>query len=155
MLWPIGSYFETAMWLTGYETPEMLERFKRDCQAAMDFRAEQDDIIMSPLVFTEKAPGSPRVPQVPAHISGPNVRLLVAEATVIAHRNVAIPRSFVADLDRVDLMRLRERTRRAHRSGNPQAKRLTDDECDAIIEEIGPDSAANVVRDAVNDRTLH
>lgn len=56
------------------------------------------------------------------------------------------PGSFVLDLEANDLALLRAITRRAH------GGRLTDFECDAIIESYGPDAAVDVVRRAVNGR---
>ena len=60
-----------------------------------------------------------------------------------------MPGSFVLDLDPLDLQRLREITRRA------SGRHLTDFECDAVIENYGPDVAAAVVRRAVNWGTIH
>ncbi len=61
--------------------------------------------------------------------------------------------SFVHELNPADLARLRDITRLAHAWRKPGERRLTDAECDAVIEEIGPDSALRTLKQAV-DRNL-
>jgi hypothetical protein len=111
----------------------------------------ENSVIMSEPAFTEKLPGEERVPPVPGHISGPGVRLLVCEATVVASLKADIVKStgFVHDLDKRDLERLRQITRAAHQKAQPMERLLTDAECDAVIEEIGPQSALATVREGV------
>lgn len=150
-----GYLLENALWLDGRETAEQLERFKREVADALQERADADNVLLSPPEWTIKRPGEDRVPQVPAHISGPDVRLLVCETLVLAVKPQIVPGSFLGDLDPKDLMRLRQITRRAHQKHNPGAKMLTLEECDTIIEQLGPESAAKCVKAAVDTRTLH
>ena len=50
------------------------------------------------------------------------------------------------DLEPKDLAMLRQTTRAAHQKVNPMAPPLTDMQCDAVIDAVGPDTAANQVR---------
>jgi hypothetical protein len=61
---------------------------------------------------------------------------------------------FVADLDKQDLMRLREITRKAYSEVHPKAVRLTDAVCDYYIEELGPDAAVKTLRRAVDSKAI-
>lgn len=55
-------------------------------------------------------PGDERVPGVPDHIQGQDVRLLVGEALVLGRKTVLKLNSFLNDLDPKDLTRLRQIT---------------------------------------------
>jgi len=140
----LGAVFETAIWLTGEEAPELKERFVKELRAYLASVAERDGVIIGPLVMIEKSPGDDRVPKVPDAIQGPAVKLLVGEATVVAVQPGIAPWSFVLDLDKNDLRRLREVTRLAA----PQT--LTDEECDGIIDEIGVETAVKTLREQVH-----
>lgn len=139
-----GDVLETAIWLCGAETPELKGRFECDLQATLASMAADQGVMIGPLLMTEKKPGQHRVPPVPDEVQGMDVRLLVGEAQVIGIEPTVAPWSFVMDLDKVDLRRLRKITRQAA----PHA--LTDAECDEIIDEIGPDSALRTLRERVH-----
>jgi hypothetical protein len=99
-----------------------------------------------PVSFTEKRPEEDRVPEVPDHIQGSRVRLLVAEAEVVGKCPESPQGSFIANLDRKDLVRLRKVTRRAHAKNHPHGEDMTDPEVDEIIERYGPDAALETLR---------
>lgn len=139
-----GEVFETAIWMTGEEAPELKERFIEDVRAYLAEVAERDGVVIGPLVMCEKSPGDDRVPPVPDTIQGPAVKLLVGEATVVAVHPAIAPWSFVLDLDKKDLHRLREITRQA--APGP----LSDEECDEIIDEIGVETAVRTLREQVH-----
>src|SRR3990167_11391615 len=124
-----GDIAELSIWLDGTETEQ------------------QHGVTLGPIEFTVKRPGDDRVPQVPSHIEGPDVRLLVGEAKVVYAPQYTIQPStaFVADLDKDDLLKLRVMTRRAHARTHP-GDRLSDKHCDAIIERLGPDVAVQTLR---------
>lgn len=150
-----GDILENAIWLTGTEMPDLIQRYKDECGESLRTAAADAGFLMAPIIWTEKRPGDERVPTVPDHIQGPDVRLLVAEAKVLCRAPIINSNSFLLDLDHKDLGRLREITRRQHAKSCPGAVSLTDQQCDAIIEEIGPQAAYDVVRNAVDTRTLH
>lgn len=150
-----GDMLETGVWLAGTETKADVARFKREAEAVLRDSAAQERMALGVIVWATKRPGDNRVPKVPRHIHGPDVRLLVAEALVLERAQLIVEQSFLLDLDPVDLQRLREITRRQHRRANPGALSLTDTQCDAVIEEVGPEAAMDVVRKAVDSKVLH
>ena len=143
-----GDMIEIAIWMTGAETAREIEHWKTVVCADIVSEAERNhNVEIGPLTFTEKRPGDDRVPSVPAQISGPDVRLLVAEAKVAAGRPVILRETgFATDLDKKDLARLRQITRRAHAKAHP-GDRLTDRNCDQIIESLGPETAVRTLAD--------
>jgi hypothetical protein len=152
----IGMPIETAVWLTGRETGAQLDAWKRDCIVEVHRFGMENGVVMSEPVFTEKRPGEERVPQVPDHISGPGVRLLVCEATVLRpETQIVRSTGFVQDLDARDLASIRRITRRAYAKANPGQPPLNDIECDAVIERVGPESALKTLRGGVDSKAIH
>lgn len=146
----VGDIVETAIWVTGNEEPAMREQFKKDVESALIEGNQAQGVTTGPIVWTEKLPGTPRVPPVPGHISGPCVRLLVAEAEVL--EIAPEPGAFLAELEPRDLALLRRHTRAAYaqaRARDPKRwrePRLTDAQCDTIINDIGPEAALLALR---------
>jgi len=151
----IGDTLESAIWLSGKETAEMLAHCTYEVKEQLETRAEADGIILGPCTAVIKQPGDDRVPVVPDGVSGPDVRLLVYEADVIGIKPVLKVNSFLNDLDAVDLMRLRAITYKAHRLKCPHEPPLTQIECDDIIEERGLVVAVRDVQGAVDSKTVH
>lgn len=129
----VGEVIETAIWITGEESPEDRKKYEHDVARAIDYFCYQHDFTHGPVVFTEKHPMDDRVPEVPDHIQGQRVRLLVAESVLLAGRG-----SFVANLEFEDLKKLRSIIRKY--------RNLTDEECDEMIEELG----VQTVMDTIN-----
>lgn len=151
-----GDLLEVAIWMTGTETAREIEHWKtvvcRDIAAEAE---ERNRVTVGPWTFTEKPVGAERVPPVPDHVSGPNVRLLVAEAKVGPGRPVILKETgFSADLEKNDLARLRNLTRKAHTKTHP-GDRLTDHQCDQIIEALGPDVAVKTLQEDRYGGKLH
>ena len=142
----IGDVKQFAWWLTGYESREDLEEFAAAVQAALDQCEEEEGIELGLPKTVTLYPGDPHAPEVPDHISGPDVRLLVTEATVIAER-LQIPDSlFLDELEPKDLERLREITRVRYEQEYPGHPRLTDRQCDTLINDLGPEAALATLR---------
>ena len=136
----IGDLAECAIWIDGTESDAMLRQWKADCAYLMSH--SHDPVLrLGPVSFEIKWPGQDRVPQVPDQIAGPDVRLLVASAEVLGFE-IARKASFLDELGKRDLTRLRAITRRQH----GKRGHLTDEMCDKIIEQLGPVSAAETVR---------
>ena len=148
-----GEVLETAVWMTGKEPEGMKARFERDMRAMLADMAMAEGIIIGALVMTEMRPGDDRVPEVPKYIQGPDVRLLVGEATVIGDVFES-EGTFVADLEPVDLERLRTILRRVHQAYNPGKPELTTEKCDEYINQHGPDAALAALREQVGV-TIH
>lgn len=139
----LGDTLELAIWLTGTETRQHIEQWRVDAPVMLTAPWPRFRIELSPLRWTIKRPGEDRVPPVPVSISGPDVRLLVAEADVTALGDIPRDRAFVGDLDKRDLAKLRKITKRAlSKSGRV----ISDEIVDTIIEKLGPDSAARALR---------
>lgn len=132
----IGDLAECAVWIDGTETEAMLRQWKADC-AFMMSQGHEPKLMLGPLSFEIKRPGEDRVPPVPDRIKGPDVRLLIASAEVLGFEIVA-KQSFLDELDRKDLKKLRAATRKAH------GKHLPDTICDQIIDRLGPVAAGTL-----------
>ena len=136
----IGETVEHAMWITGEESPDIILFHKTNILDALNELCQWQGFTHGPVRFLVKKPGDDRVPQVPDHIQGQAVRLLIAEADITGRVVQVNPPSFIAQLELTDLNRLRAITRGAAR------RELSDTECDSIIEELGPNAAIEVLR---------
>ena len=143
-----GDALETAIWLTGEEPDALKQRFESDVRAKLAEMADHEGVIIGPLLMTEKRPGEDRVPQVPDHVHGMNVRLLVGEAAVVGEVFTS-EGAFVADLDPKDLARLRTILRRVHQAYNPGKPELSQEKCDEYININGPEAALEALREQV------
>ncbi len=147
-----GDVVEIAFWLSGKETEEQLKHWKEVfCTDVVKRTEHANNVEIGPLEFSVKKPGDDRVPNVPDEISGPDVKLIVAEAKVGGYKLAPLQTQsgFVYDLTKTDLHRLRSITRKAHAKRTGQ--RLTDAQCDQVIEHLGPDVAIKTL----NDETHH
>lgn len=142
----LGDTIETAMWLDGRETKDQREAFEREVRDAITNECRENGFIPGPIVFHVKHPYDDRVPPVPEHIDGPEVRLLVAEATAESFCIETVQSSFISDIEPRDLLRLREITKR---SLAKTGQYINDYEADDIIEALGPIAAEDALRRAV------
>ena len=143
----VGDVLESAIWLDGRETAEHRKAFEAEVNAALALSARRHGHVLGPVTWTEKKPGDDRVPPVPNHIQGPNVRLLVAEAMIV--NTVSIMRElpgFAHDLESDDLALLRRITRRKYREQYPGQPELTDRQCDTLINDLGPEAALDTLK---------
>ncbi len=140
----IGNTIESAIWITGDEPLTLRKQYERDVSNAIAHLCEENGFEHGPVKFIEKRPGNDRVPDVPEHIQGSRVRLLVAEAEIVGKRPLSSTGSFVANLEKKDLDRLRAITRRKWAEHHRMA--LTDEQCDEYIEELGPEAALDTLR---------
>lgn len=145
-----GDVLESAIWLDGTETVAERARFANDVAEAMRAWGRRHGREIGPVTWIEKRPGDDRVPPVPDHIAGPNVRLLVAEAMIVTEGPIQRAKvGFVDDLEPSDAALLRRVTRRAYRRQYPNRRThpdLTDRQCDTLINDLGPDAAVETLR---------
>ena len=162
-----GDVLELAVWMDGSETPEMIEQFKAEIGAAFALAAEKRRLTLGPPVWAVKRPGDERVPPVPkwlesryAHrvttvelgqglvetVSSP--ALLVCERVVTGSAPAFVAPGFSADLGAADLAKLRAITKRAYIANNPTHTPLNDGEADYFIDQMGPDVAYRMIRNA-------
>lgn len=128
----VGDLAEYAIWIDGTESEAMLRQWKADV-AFMMSQAHEPKLELGPVRFEIKYPGEDRVPQVPDHLQG-DVRLLVAFAEVLGFETTKRT-SFLDEIEERDLVKLRKATRR-------QYGQLSDEQCDQLIERLGPSVAA-------------
>lgn len=133
----IGDLIESAIWVTGDEPPELRARYEQDVREAISYLCFEHGFVSGEVTFIEKHPMDDVI-EVPDHVFGQRVRLLVGEATVVEKLIESSKGSFVANLDIKDLQRLRGIIR-THRQ-------LSDLDCDEIIEQIGPEAAVDTLR---------
>ncbi len=133
----IGDVVNSAIWLSGKETPIIRAQYEQDVIESIGCLCCEHGFLHGPVVFTEKHPMDNVLP-VPSHISGPNVRLLIGESTVTERAVMTSEGSFVAQLEYKDLKKLRKIIRKY--------RPLNNRECDEIIEEIGPEAALDTLR---------
>ena len=140
----LGEVIINSIWMTGDEPEGMKERYKKDILESFDILCRQEGFVHGPITMYEKRPGDGIVP-VPDHIQGSKVRLLILEATLVDKLVVqSEPTSFVSNLDRADLVKLRKITRD---TAAKEFKRIiSNEECDELIEELGPDVALDTLR---------
>lgn len=143
-----------AAWLTGAETPEVRADFETRVREGIQELCREKGFLPGPVKFRECRPGEGNVPEVPDHIQGPDVRLLIGEADIIAPAPRIERRSFLGELDQKDLARLRRITRKAWQK-HYRHRPISDLEIDDIIETLGPEAALDALRKAANGTTLH
>jgi len=138
-----GDVYEAALWYNSEKPTERLEA-EHGVRVAMS----RESVALSPITFKDMTPGEDRVPEVPPHFTG-QPRLLVGSATVarIYQKAMDSAPGFIHDLDVKELLSLRKITRRVHSKRWPRASTLTDPQCDAIINELGPQAALKTLRD--------
>lgn len=148
---------ELAVWISDDDPPGKLEWWKTlEAPRLFAESAQAAYVRLGPLRWYELQPGEGRAGTPPDCIQGQNVRLLVADADVIGRVPIPEPQSlFTQDLEPADLEKMRAATRRAYgpvvASDGKTLRQLRDDECDKIINAVGPEAAA---KEAVN-ATIH
>ena len=141
----LGDCIESAIWITGDESQSTRARYEQDVRQAVADLCEEEGFENGPVTFTEKRPGDERVPPVPDHVQGSRVRLLVGEAQILGKCVATSEGSFVANLEKKDLVRLRAITRNEYLKRHPDYV-MTDSECDQCIEQYGPEAAVETLR---------
>lgn len=143
-----GDCAELGAWCRGEHEHEEI---KAQLTARLVVSAHMQGVRLDEPIFTRHEVGDPRLPTMPRDFQGLDVHFLSAEAKVIGFEQEVRASTFIGELSHKELMILREATRRAHmRQAGPQAEALTDQECDSIIEEVGPVVGERLIREAVN-----
>ena len=146
-----GDMLEVGMWLAGSETADEINHYIDELarEALRQGAAENGFDIAPELIVEFKAPNEDRVPEVPDGVQGPKVTFLIVEAQVIDSILSAKPPSLftVEQCGPDDLRQLRNIMRRAYREHMPvQMPRLSDRQCDTLINNLGPESAELALR---------
>ena len=99
-------------------------------------------LILSPIRWETRHPEDGNCPE-PEENAVRETRLLVGEATVLAHLKPKEVKRFVDSLSPSDLKQIRQITRDAYQLH--QGGLLTDSECDTMIEYAGPEALAKTL----------
>lgn len=153
----IGDTVTASVWITGEEPPALRKRYEKDVTGAIDYLCHEKGFTHGPVRWIEKTPLDEGVPEVPDHIQGIDVKLLIAEADVTGLRQRRVPGAFLMELEPDDLQRLRLITHRVYHRLNPDGtkRKLTDIEVDETIDEIGPEVALELLRREAAGETIH
>lgn len=145
-----GDTLATALWYNP-EREHEYARAREGVEEGLRLTAESEGFLLGPVAYESVGPEDPRLPAPPKHMRH-SVKALIGEAEVLCRKPVfrLEERRFVGELERRDLERLRAITRRRHAERFPGADPLSDDACDDIIEEIGPEAAFDALRKAVD-----
>ena len=135
-----GETLERAMWMDGTETVRQIALHKTVMLESMLQQAQSEGLALTPLRWVTKPVGDGRVPEVPDHIQGPDVCMLVGEADLLMG-TALVANNFLAELDPSDLARIRVITRDAYATRYPRRQLLTNPQCDTLINDIGPVAA--------------
>lgn len=152
----VGEELETAIWLDGKETEEDLRRFVEvEVPRFYQQAQHQTGLVFGLVEWATKRPGEDRVPPVPDHISGPDVRLLIANAQAVDYVPDDAPlQPWFLELDPVDLKTLRILTRRLWKKRDASAN-PTNQQVDNMINKIGPKAAMDALKEAIDSKSIH
>lgn len=139
-----GEIIVYALWLTKEELQGEEQDAKDFIKRAMADSAEEWGIVLGEPSWSHKSEGDDNIPPSPEK----DATLLVAEAKVLMM--VPDESRFATELSTKDLERLRKITRDNYFKHYPML-RLTDAQCDTIINEFGPDVAVATLRGEVDN----
>lgn len=144
----IGEEVQIALWVSDDDPPAKIKWWKElEVPRVFKDSARASGVEIGPITWRELKPGEDNAGHPPKKIQGTNVRLLIAEAEVVAEFVIAqdidkIP--FTAELSPKDLELLRTVTRDAY---HPTP--LTDAQCDKVINALGPEVMEKTLRMAI------
>lgn len=140
----IGQPFETAAWFDP-TNPIARRETKKSLLIAMTRLQEHCSVVLGEFHWSVLSPGDDRVPE-PPKVAPNGIKLMFVEAEVVALKPKLGQQSFVMDLEFADLELLRKITRRGAKKAG---RKLTDKECDAIIDQLGPEMAERTLTQAI------
>lgn len=142
MTLPLHAELEAGEW---FWLGNAVSRMEAEEQIRVAFyrRAMLESVRLSKLTLSVLQPGDARCPEPPRGIPKQSgLRMLVGDATVIGHapkRGDVLGAPFLSTLTMDDVRLLRRVTRKAHPGP------LSDDQCDAAIEQMGPDMVRKAI----------
>ena len=143
-----GDIAQYAIWTCDEDNRAKIAWFKaEEAPRLLKESADEHGVILGPVSHYELEPGEGQAGHPDENAQGTNWKLLVFEAAVVAEKPEARTSSFLLDLDPKDLAVLRKATRKAGQNGG---RRLTDAECDGVIEHFGPKVAERVLKDMLD-----
>ena len=143
---------EMAIWFNAndYILEDAVEAKRDEIEEYLKVKCRSMKAKAGEIKFEILKPGDERVPEVPKWLEiTPKAvpRLLFAYTDAVPKKLVTTNEGGIAgDLEKKDLERLRTITRRQHQKSRPGEPRLTDPECDAIINQVGKDVVLEELR---------
>lgn len=136
-----GDMLEASLWYNSLNPLDKVaaQRGVREC---LEIMAQACGLLIGDIIWEDIGPEDGRVPEPPEAYYGAPM-CLYGQAPVVAARRAPVS-AFTHELEDEDLERVRTHTRKAA-AGYGQY--LSDEECDEIINRIGPDAAVARLRD--------
>lgn len=135
---PLGTPMECGLWYNA-DKPTERANAKKGVETAFFNTGMAYNVNFGPISYEDVDPLSPRVCAPPDHFQG-TVRCLIGTARVVSYYTPQCSR-FTDDLRPHELAEFRRATRDAFmRAGG---FKLSDEECDDWINEVGPDAAVD------------
>jgi len=150
----IGSEIEAAIWYDAGNCIDPVNDFGDSIKEGISQMCLKHSVVCGGTEYEVLKPGDDRVPRVPKwleKIDGSIPRLLVARTRIIATASVQNSIGIIGDLDHKDVMRLRALTRMKYQQLNPGSGKLTDQQCDEIIDTLG----LEVVLEQLGSGSIH
>ena len=145
-----GEVLKVGDW---FANPIERDRVKSAIRKVFREAEQTQGLIFSPITWETLEPDDGRINGSPPDTTG--IKLLVGAAEIMAVNLIRGESSFVGSLDFVDIQRLRQITRQAHREAQPKEPELTDGQCDEIIERLGPGINERAISQIVAGHTVH
>lgn len=143
--------FEHSYWCRG---PNDLALAKGEIAQAIRKDASEAKVVHGPIAWDYIDINDDRCPPVPGWMpEGAQPRILAGKAVPVGTlkpKPSSAGASFLAGLSHQELTELRKITKKVARKGG---QTLTDSEADAMIMKLGPKSAEQALRDAIDGRT--
>ncbi len=149
----IGDILEFAFWVTGEETEEEIHAMAEQADKRMSDVMRDDNIMLAKCGVVELKMGDERLPELPNHIHGPDVRCLIFEARVLLDLPAPSKSRFADELEKDDFRRLSVINQTAYSRLFPNAPPLTHGQQKTIINGIGEEAVLDVLRGYVTDTT--
>ena len=142
---------EVAIWFDANETKDPIGERKAEITEAFDTKCRSMKARCGEIKFVILKPGEERVPPVPKYfekIKDADPQLLVATADIKPIKSIftGVSGGISGDLEKKDLEKLRAIVRKRHKKNRPNAVRLTDVECDEVIDACGQDVVLEQLR---------
>lgn len=145
-----GDVAQYGFWVYDELPDSEVEDWRKQAEENLTASAAYYRVKLGPFKWRELRPGQEDAGFPDETMQGSNFRMLVCEAEVV-DQVLALPQhNFVSDLGFKDLQTLRKITREQWaQAKNVPVNQLSDDACDEVINELGPDVAEMLLKEAI------
>lgn len=142
----MGKILTASLWFNA-DDPTEKESAKTGIRLAIDIAAQKQGMEHGPVSFRTLEPYDKEIATLPPPQFGPGTKCMVGEAKARPAFHVVKPKSgFTHELEAADLEILRAKTRQALDAAYPNDKDRSNARVDAIINEIGPETALKTLK---------